>query len=130
VNTVPDDVRQLVDEPNIAHLATLLPDGAPHTVPVWVGWEGDRIALLTSPGSRKARNMDRDPRMAMSITDRKRPFAMALVRGRVAERIDGDRAWTIIDRLAQKYLGGPYPLRTDRIVYLIEPEHARAITFA
>jgi hypothetical protein len=38
-------------------------------------------------------------------------------------------AWTIIDRLSQKYLGGPYPLRTDRIVYLIEPEYARAISF-
>jgi PPOX class probable F420-dependent enzyme len=119
----------LVEEPNLAHVATVLPDGAPHTVPVWVGWEGQRIALLTSPGSRKARNLDRDPRVALSLTDRDQPFAMALVRGRVAERLDDDRAWTIIDRLSQKYLGGPYPLRTDRIVYLIEPEYARAFSF-
>jgi hypothetical protein len=54
---------------------------------------------------------------------------MAAVRGRVAERLDGDRAWTIIDRLSQKYLGQPYPLRTDRVVYLIEPEYARAATY-
>lgn len=54
---------------------------------------------------------------------------MALVRRRVAERIDGDRAWAIIDRLSQKYLGQPYPLRTDRVVFLIDPEHARAISY-
>jgi PPOX class probable F420-dependent enzyme len=129
VTTVPDEVWRLIDDPNLAHLATVLPDGAPHTVPVWVGWEGERITVLTSPGSRKARNLDRDPRMALSINDRDQPFAMALVRGRVAERIDDDRAWTIIDRLSEKYLGGPYPLRTDRIVFLIEAEHARAISF-
>jgi nitroimidazol reductase NimA-like FMN-containing flavoprotein (pyridoxamine 5'-phosphate oxidase superfamily) len=96
---------------------------------MWVGLEGDRIAVLTSPSSRKARNLESDPRVAISITDHERPFAMALVRGRVAERVEGDRAWTIIDRLSEKYLGQPYPMRTDRVVYLIEPEHARATTF-
>jgi PPOX class probable F420-dependent enzyme len=126
---LPDQVRRLIDGPNNAHLATLLPDGAPHSVPLWVGLEEDRIALLTSPRSRKARNIDRDPRVAISITDRDQPFAMAVVRGRVVERLDDDHAWTIIDRLSHKYLGHPYPLRTDRVVYLIEPEHARAITF-
>jgi PPOX class probable F420-dependent enzyme len=129
VSELPEDVRRLFDGPNYAHLATVLPDGAPHSVPLWVGVEDDRIALLTSPSSRKARNLDRDPRVAISITDRDQPFAMAVVRGRVAERIDGDRAWTIIDRLSQKYLGQPYPLRADRVVFLIEPEHARAITY-
>jgi len=126
---LPEQVRRLIDGPNHAHLATLLPDGAPHSVPLWVGLEEDRIALLTSPSSRKARNIDRDPRVAISITDRDQPFAMAVVRGRVVERLDDDRAWTIIDRLSEKYLGQPYPLRTDRVVYLIEPEQARALTF-
>jgi hypothetical protein len=49
---------------------------------------------------------------------------MAQVRGRVIERIDGDRAWTIIDRLSIKYLGQRYPLREDRVVLLIQIEHA------
>ncbi len=127
--TMAEPVRRLIDGANYAHLATLLPNGAPHSVPVWVGMEGDRIALMTSPNSRKARNLERDPRVALSITDQARPLVMATVRGRVAERVDGDRAWTIIDRLSQKYLGQPYPLRTDRVVYLIEPEYARAATY-
>jgi PPOX class probable F420-dependent enzyme len=127
--TLAEPVSRLIDGANYAHLATLLPNGAPHSVPVWVGMEGDRIALMTSPNSRKARNLERDPRVALSITDHARPLVMATVRGRVAERVDGDRAWTVIDRLSQKYLGQPYPLRTDRVVYLIEPEYARAATY-
>src|SRR5262245_17262816 len=127
--TLREDVRGLIDGANYAHLATLLPSGAPHSVPVWVGMEDGRIALMTSPNSRKARNLERDPRVALSIVDQARPLVMAAVRGRVTERVEGERGWAIIDRLSQKYLGQPYPLRTDRVVYLIEPEHARAATY-
>ena len=127
--TVGEDVRRLIDGANYGHLATLLPSGAPHSVPVWVGMEDDRIAVMTSPNSRKARNLERDPRVALSIVDQARPLVMAAVRGRVTERVEGERGWAIIDRLSQKYLGQPYPLRTDRVVYLIEPEHARAATY-
>jgi len=126
---LPDDVRRLLDGPNYAHLATILPGGAPHSVPLWVGVEGDRVAFLTSPGSRKARNLARDPRVAISVTDREQPYAMAMVRGRVVARLDGDEAWEIIDRMSRAYTGQPYPLRTDRVVFLVEPEHARAMTF-
>ncbi len=67
--------------------------------------------------------------MAISITDRNQPHVMAQVRGRVTERLEGDAAWTIIDRMSNKYLGQPYPLRTDRVVFLVEPEHALAQVF-
>ena len=124
------DVRRLLEGANSAHIATLLPDGAPHSVPVWIGVEGNQITVLTGPGSRKARNVKRDPRVSISIIDNDRPYSSALIRGHVAEWLDEDRAWTIIDRMAEKYTGQPYPLRTDRIVLLIEPDHAQAITFA
>jgi PPOX class probable F420-dependent enzyme len=127
---LPDDVRALFDGPNYAHVATLLPDGAPHTVPVWIGLEAGRIAFLTGPHSRKARNLERDPRLAISVTDHSNPFAMAEVRGRVSERLEGDPAWAVIDRLSHKYIGQPYPERTGRVVYLVEPEHAWAQSFS
>jgi PPOX class probable F420-dependent enzyme len=126
---LPDDVRDLVLGPNYGHLATVLPDGSPHTVPVWVAMEGDRIAFLTDPNSRKGRNVERDPRVAISITQQDRPNVMAQVRGRVTERLDGDPAWAIIDRMSQDYLGQPYPLRTDRVIYLIEVDHAWGMAF-
>jgi PPOX class probable F420-dependent enzyme len=124
MSELPDDVRRLFAEANYAHIATVLPGGGPHSVPVWVGLEdGDRIAVLTSANSRKGRNLARDPRVAISVTDKDQPFAMAMVRGRVAEMVEGDRAWEIIDRISRKYTGGPYEPRTDRVVFLIEAEH-------
>jgi PPOX class probable F420-dependent enzyme len=130
VTELTTEVRRLLERPNYAHLATLLPDGAPHSVPVWIDVEGpDKVVILTGPGSRKARNVARDPRVAISITDVDQPFASVLIRGQVVELIDGDRAWDIIDRISKKYTGQPYPLRTDRIVLLIQPDHAQAVTF-
>jgi nitroimidazol reductase NimA-like FMN-containing flavoprotein (pyridoxamine 5'-phosphate oxidase superfamily) len=45
----------------------VLPDGSPHSAPVYVGAHGDRVVFFTGPGMRKARNLRRDPRMALSI---------------------------------------------------------------
>jgi PPOX class probable F420-dependent enzyme len=123
------EVRRLLDRPNYAHLATLMPDGAPHSVPVWIVIEGDHLAILTGPGSRKARNIERDPRVAISLIDVDQPHMSVLIRGQVVELVDGDRAWEIIDRIAQKYIGQPYPLRTGRIVFLIKPDHAQFVNF-
>jgi hypothetical protein len=64
--------------------------------------------------------------VAISVTDRNQPYSMAQVRGRVTAPLDGVPAWETIDRLSRKYTGQPYPLRDDRVVFLIEPEHARA----
>lgn len=127
---LPPDVRTLFAGPNYAHVATLLPDGAPHSVPVWIGLEGERIVFLTGPTSRKARNLEHDPRIAISITDREQPFTMAEVRGRVTERLEDEAAFAVIDRLSYKYVGQPYPVRTDRVVFLVELEHAWGKAYA
>lgn len=126
---LPDDVRALLDGPNTAHVATLMEDGAPHSVPLWIGVEGDKIAFLSSPDSVKGRNLRRDPRVSISITEEGKPNVMAQVRGRVTEILDGDAGWAVIDRISHKYIGAPYPLRTDRVAFLVEPERAWARTF-
>jgi PPOX class probable F420-dependent enzyme len=126
---LPAEVRALFEAPNYAHLATILPGGGPHTVPVWAGIDDGKIAFLTSPTSRKARNLAVDSRVAISVTDHNQPYAMALVRGHVTGRLDGESAWDMIDCISRKYTGQPYPLRADRVVFLIEPEHARAQVF-
>ena len=128
-NKLPEDVLAIAQGPSHAHIATVLPDGSPHSVPVWVGVEDGKLAVLTSPGSRKARNIAKDPRVAVSMTEPSNRHSMAQVRGRVCERVEGDDAWKIIDRMSQKYIGGPYPVRDDRVVFLIEPESASAQTF-
>src|ERR687884_601843 len=116
------DVRRVLDGTSIAHLATVLPDGSPHTVPVWIGAKGERIVFLTGPGSRKARNLRRDPRVALSIAPVDNPFEPVVVRGRVVDWLEGDAAWEIIDRLSKKYTGAPYARGLERVVVVIEPE--------
>ena len=90
-------------------------------MPVWIALEGDRIAFFTQPGSRKARNLEADPRVAISIADHERPYNMAQVRGRVVETVGGEEALEIIDRMAVRYTGNPFPMRSG-IVFLIEPQ--------
>lgn len=116
------EIRRVLDGTPIAHLATVLPDGSPHTVPLWIGTDGDRIVFLTGPDSRKARNLQRDPRVALSIAPADNPFTPVVVRGRLVEWIDGDAGWKIVDALSQKYIGAPYGRDQLRVVGVIEPE--------
>ncbi len=122
-----DGIVRLLEGRNYAHLATLLPDGAPHSVPIWVELAGERVAFFTQAQSRKARNLERDGRVAISISDQDNPYRMAQVRGHVAETLDGDEALEVIDRLAVKYTGQPFPMRTGR-VYLVEPDKVQQMT--
>lgn len=116
------DVRRVLDGTSIAHLASVLPDGAPHSVPVWIGTNGDRVAVLTGPESRKARNLRRDPRVAVSVAPADNPFEPIIIRGRVVEWLEGDAAWAVVDQISTKYTGGPYGRDQERVVALIEPE--------
>ncbi len=120
--TLDPAVRRVLDGTPLAHLASVLPDGAPHTVPVWIGTYGDHIVFLTGPDSRKARNLRRDPRVALSLTPPGDPFQPVVVRGRVVKWLEGDAAWTIVDQLAVKYIGRPYSRDEERVVAVIEPE--------
>lgn len=124
-----DEARALFAGPNIAHIATLLPDGGPHSVPVMIDIEGEYLAFYTSPNSRKARNLLADDRVAISVVDRENLVRCAIVRGRVAKRIGGDAGWEIVDRIFAKYTGGPYPRDEVRETFLVEPEHVIVPTF-
>jgi PPOX class probable F420-dependent enzyme len=104
------EAKALIDRPNFAHLATLMPDGSPQSVPVWVGREGDRLVVCTSEGSLKGRNTKRDPRVALSIVDGDNPYEEVQLRGRVVERRP-DPKLEVIDGVSQKYIGKPFPMR-------------------
>jgi PPOX class probable F420-dependent enzyme len=120
------EIKALLDGSNFAHLATLMPDGSPQSVPVWVGREGDRILICTGEGSLKAKNTQRDPRVALSIVDFHNPYEEVQLRGRVVERRpDGD--FKYMDPISHKYTGKPFPFRgpEGRVALVIEIEKAR-----
>lgn len=116
-------VRRVLDGTPVVHLATLLPDGSPHATPVWVGTHGDHVVVFTGPGSRKARNLRRDPRLALSIAPQENPFEPVVLRGRVVGWLADDAGWDVVDRVATKYTGTAYPRQDARVVALIEVDH-------
>jgi PPOX class probable F420-dependent enzyme len=118
-------MRDVLDGTPIAHVATVLPDGAPHSVPVWIATHKQYVAILTGPGSRKARNLRRDPRVAISLTPSDNPFEPITLRGQVVDWLDGNEGWAVIDQIAHKYLGTPYPRGEERVVALIEIDHQK-----
>jgi len=120
------EIRALIDRPNFAHLATLMPDGSPQCDPVWVGREGDCIVIGTGEGSLKGKNTRRDPRVSLSIIDFHDPYQEAQLRGRVVERRP-DPDLKYLDPISHKYTAKPFPFRNPegRVALVIEIEKAR-----
>jgi PPOX class probable F420-dependent enzyme len=119
------EVKQLIERPNFAHLATLMPDGSPQSVPVWIGHEADRIVICTGGSSLKAKNTARDPRVAISIVDFTNPYEEVQIRGRVVERRPEPELKTL-DSYADRYTGKPFPFRNPgQIALVIEVEKVR-----
>jgi PPOX class probable F420-dependent enzyme len=119
------EAKNLIDRPNFAHLATLMPDGSPNATPVWIGHEGDRIVICTSETSLKGKNTKRDPRVAVSIVDFTNPYEELQIRGRVVERRPEPQFKTL-DGYSHKYTGKPFPFRSPgQIALVIEVEKAR-----
>ena len=118
------DVRELLEGANFVSLATLMADGSPHSTVVWAAVEGGRPCWFTQPSSLKARNVGRDPRVAMTVVDRENPYRSGQLRGTVGEVVEGDAALEIIDRMARKYTGADFPMRSGH-VFLIDVAYSR-----
>jgi PPOX class probable F420-dependent enzyme len=121
-----DETKQLLDGANFVHLATLMSDGSPQSVPVWAGRDGDRIVICTGESSLKARNTARDSRVAISIVDFRNPYWEVQIRGRVVER-RADPELEIMDPISIKYTGKPFPFRNPegRLALMIEVDKER-----
>jgi len=124
--SVSPQLRAVLDAAPIAHLATLMPDGGPHSVPLWIGIHDDHVVFMTGPRSRKALNLHRDPRLAISLVDPDNSFAPIILRGRVEAWLTGADAWPVVDAIATKYLGRPYGRDEERVVGLVRIEHGGA----
>jgi PPOX class probable F420-dependent enzyme len=121
-----DDAKRLLDGANVAHLATLQEDGSPKVEPVWVAREEDRVLITSDANTLKGRNLERDPRVALSIVDFDNPYEQLLIRGRVV-RVIPDDDLAFLDSLAKRYTSAPFGRRKwkRRVIYVIEPHVAR-----
>jgi PPOX class probable F420-dependent enzyme len=104
---IPPEAREVLESDRLAHLVTLNPDGSPQVTCVWVGLEGDEIVSGHLGSRQKLRNVERDPRVAISI-ESKRTNELGLqeylvVHGRA--RIQEGGAPELLQRLARTYIG-------------------------
>jgi PPOX class probable F420-dependent enzyme len=126
--SIPDEAGHLFENKDVAHVATLNKDGSPQNSAVWIDREGDLVTFNTTKGYLKARNLERDGRVAISITALDNPYENLLIRGEVAE-ITPEGAEDQIDRLARRYMGvDTYPYRREgeeRLVVKIQPRKVK-----
>lgn len=120
-------VQRLLGAPNHAVVSTVNEDGSIHSTVVWVNVEDGRPALNSSVGRRWPANLERDPRITVTIYDQSNPYEYVEVRGTVTSSTDG--ADEHIDRLAKKFLGvDTYPGRKpgeQRVIFFVEPQRVR-----
>ena len=125
---IPESHKDILLGKNFAHIATLMPDGSPQVTPVWIDFDGEYVVFNTADGRQKARNLDRDGRVAISVHDQANPYRYLQIRGVVASKTT-DGADAHIDAMAKKYLGQEtYPMRSaaeQRVIYRVRPEHVQ-----
>lgn len=116
---------RLLDGPNYAVLATINPDGSPHSSAMWIGRDGNDLVFSTVEGRVKHRNMLRDPRVSVSVLDFADAENYVELRGRVMMTPDPDRLLHI--RLSHKYDGadpGPDAPGMHRVIVRMTVEKA------
>jgi PPOX class probable F420-dependent enzyme len=120
--------REIIEDKNFSTVSTLREDGTVHSVVVWQHTEGDNLALNSAKGREWPTNVERDPRVTVTIPSLENPYEYVEVRGRVVEATT-DGADEHIDFLAKKYMDADsYPFRQEgeqRVKILIEPEKVR-----
>jgi PPOX class probable F420-dependent enzyme len=130
MTAIPQSYRDLFDKKAFAHLATVGADGRPQVTPVWIDYDGSHVRFNTARGRVKIRNLERNPKVALSIQDPENPYRYVQVRGRVAEMTEKG-ADEHIDALARKYLGQDrYPYRQAgevRVMVKVAPDKIQSM---
>jgi PPOX class probable F420-dependent enzyme len=123
VPQVPTSHRDLLERPLIAHVATVRTDGGPQVNPMWFGWEDDRIRLTHTSTRQKFRNLQAEPRVALSIVDPSESQRYLELRG-VLESADADPGGSFYRKLRVRYgvdPDAPMPDEAVRVVVVIRP---------
>ena len=124
------ELRRLVESGPLAHLSTINADGSPQVSVIWLGIDGED--LVTSHMSRKQlklRNIERDPRVVLSLEAPREPGVFlaphAVIKASAAIEGPTEDAWELLDRLARVYVAPdatfPAPRAAGHIVrYTVE----------
>lgn len=127
---LPHDLLALLGRPSTCYVTTLMPDGSPQSTQTWVDTDGEHVVINTVEGYQKAKNVARDPRVAVTVSDPANPSRYYEVRGRVVDATTAGGA-AHIEKLAQRYLGTAYPWYggrdQTRLILTIEADKLHAM---
>ncbi|RJQ78445.1 PPOX class F420-dependent oxidoreductase [Pseudonocardiaceae bacterium YIM PH 21723] len=120
-STLPDSARALIDAKNFATLATVNADGSPHSSVLWITRDGDDLLFSTGLGTKKGANLQREPRVSISVFDLAHPYHYVEVRGTVT--FTPDPEGTLADELSLKYRGHPWnrPVTAESNIVRVTP---------
>ena len=112
---LPDELVAFLRRPHPAVIATLRPDGSPHTVATWYDWDDAGVLVNMEATRRRLDHLRRDPRVALTVVEDRNWYRHVSLLGR-AVRIEEDADLRDIDRLAVRYTGRPFGRRDARRV--------------
>jgi PPOX class probable F420-dependent enzyme len=129
--TPPESHLDLLERPLFAHFATVRDDGAPQVNPMWFLWDpAHQVIKMTHTKTRhNYRYIQREPRVALSITDPQNEYRYIQVRG-VVEKIEDDPTGAFYNVLSTRYRGHPIEVRDKavRVILYIRPTAFRTRT--
>jgi PPOX class probable F420-dependent enzyme len=118
-------VKALFQKNNLVFIATVNSDGSPQLTPVWGNCNDEHILINTAEGRLKHKNVQKDPRVAVSVTDNDNPLNMTTIKGKVIQIIP-DYDYAHANELTKQYLGiSEYPYKREnekRVIFKIKPE--------
>lgn len=117
MTTLTDKAKELLDRPVFASLATINPDGSPQTSTMWVTRDGDDVLIGTLRSRQKARNMERDNRVSVLLTDPDDGYSYVEIRGTVT--LDENGARDLMDQLSFEYDDKPFGVEPPEKVRVI-----------
>jgi PPOX class probable F420-dependent enzyme len=123
---IQEKFHDLFIRPLICVVSTINPDGQPHSVPVWCDFDGEHVRLNFPAATKKARNLQKNPKLSVLVLDPQNPGHWIEVQGHVGEfKDEAHGAREHINKLSGKYTGNPvYQPRgasgIDRLMIVVE----------
>lgn len=122
--TIPTEYKDLLDKKSFGHVATIGPKGEPQSSPVWIDFDGQYVKFSNLKSRQKFKNLERDPRVSISLIDPDDPYRYIEIRG-IAEKIEDDEGNAFINEMAKKYIDRDiYPWHKEgdeRVVIFVKP---------
>jgi PPOX class probable F420-dependent enzyme len=118
------DLKSLATARNFAALSTIGAGGQPRTHMMWIDADDEHLIFNTEKHRAKFKDVERDPRVTITVINQANPYQYIEARGRVVETVTGPEARAHIDALSQRYTGAAYTgqIQSERVMVKVAPE--------